>query len=696
MSRIVVRRSRRAVRLLLAVLAAALAVAIVPSGSASSDTPRAVADGGPASYTCQYTGLETSLIPSFDGLPLLGGLPLPVLPALGGSDEVAVEVDIDAPTSIAAGEALRLRGTARFTFGANATATNAATRFSFISDSFGLEVAAGSYRRFLRIERLVTSESSVGSSTVTARWRLPDFLVPSTASTLTFSLPHEAVATNPVSTTPRSVAFTGILRTDSRLQAERATACAARGDDAARVASVRVTGAPTSEPTPDGGTSEGDGGPGLDSPTGAPSVTDGGTSLPPAPPGATIPETGTATPAPTQAAPALVSAQPIPAETVPRGVTLPAWGAVLLGAFVAGGLFLGLSSHRRLRRAGAVAGALAPLVALPTPFTPSPPAHAATGQAQVTLVCVYEAEGSNPNDVPKNQPTGLAISLQVPDSVAPGDVVTLTGSASVQAPEDIRSQGSALGFNTLDAISDSFSVGMTVGSGKRQVLLADRWQTGKTAFGNPLVVRAPLYFPAFKVPEDASGAITLELPRNEVVDRRPAPYRNANTPPRVAVEFLASASGNGTSITYVVSCWRSDTGSGRIASIPVTSSSGGGPSSPAAPSGTPSSTTAPAPGVVPEPTPGSTAGPVIGGTPSAAPSQEPGAVPSGAPTSAVTVAPGTTAAPSSTAVVALPMSAPPTDRVVIPGWLLAVSLLVAGGGYGLAGWNRLRLRSRRA
>ena len=38
------------------------------------------------------------------------GLPTPVLPSTGGSDDVAVEVSVDAPAKVAAGEALKLKG----------------------------------------------------------------------------------------------------------------------------------------------------------------------------------------------------------------------------------------------------------------------------------------------------------------------------------------------------------------------------------------------------------------------------------------------------------------------------------------------------------------------------------------------------------------------------------------------------------
>ena len=119
-----------------------------------------------ASYTCQYNGAESEAsVPN--------GLPTPVLPSTGGSDDVAVEVTVDAPAKVAAGEALKLKGSATFTFGPNATATNGSTDFTFLSDSFGLDVSTGGQHRFLRIAELTSTRSESGSSEVTARGRCP-------------------------------------------------------------------------------------------------------------------------------------------------------------------------------------------------------------------------------------------------------------------------------------------------------------------------------------------------------------------------------------------------------------------------------------------------------------------------------------------------------------------------------------------
>ena len=394
------------------------------------------------------------------------------------------------------------------------------------------------------------------------------------------------------------------------------------------------------------------------------------------------------------AAPTVLAAEPIPVATVASGLRLSPWALLFAGAFVAGGFFLAVGSHRRLRQLTVGAFVVLAVLVVPTPLNPPAPAQAATGQAQTTLVCVYEAEGSDPSDVPKDQPTGLSITLDVPESVTPGEVLTLTGSASVQAPEDIRSQASQLGYTTLDAISDAFSVGLTVGSGERQVFLADRWQTGKTAFSNPLVVRGALYFPAFKVPDDASGEIKLELPRNEVVDRRPPPYQNGNTPPKVAVEFLASVTGNGTSATYIVSCWRNDSGSGLIATIPVVKDSASTPA-----------TTPSAGGAVPAPAgdaqqPTTAAGqpvtpPVGGATAPAAADPAAGQV-----TGQVVTGtdPGTTVGTGPAlqgAATGSTLAATQSQDVVVPTWLAIVTILLALAAYGYAGWNHLRMRASR-
>ena len=666
------------VRLLLA-LAALLVVPVALVGG--SPSVQAAGLDSEVSYTCQYSGVEA-------GVVVPGGLPTPVLPSLGGSDPVKVAVQVKAPADVAPGEPLRLKGTATFTFGANATATNASTVFSFLSDSFGLDTSVGGQHRFLRIAELETGRSTLDSPVVTAEWTLPDLLVPSSAEgQVTLSLPHEALATNPVSTTPEAVAFTGTLLTDSGIQPQRDVACALDEGQDATLGTVAVKG-PAEE-----GTDEADD-PAATDPGTAPAVGTGAPAVPaPAAPVGAVPTPGEpAATAPPVTAQTVLASEPIPAATVRSGLRLPPWAMLLAGAVLAGGLFLALGSRRRVRLLSGAALLLAVLVA-PTPLNPATPAEAApaaapataAGQAQVTLICVYEAQGSDPSDVPKDQPTGLSITLDVPASVAPGEVLSLTGTASVQAPEDIRSQASTLGYTTLDAISDSFSVGLTVGSGSRQVFLADRWQTGRTAFGNPLVVRGPLYFPAFKVPEDASGAITLELPRNEVVDRRPPPYQNAHTPPKVAVEFLASVTGNGTSATYVVSCWRNDNGAGTIATIPVTKTAAATPSSTPTTAGT-----TPVPGDATPAQPGTAGAPA--GQPGAPAAGTTGAVPTGPVAGATPGAPAGTAPQLQGTVAAAPVPAAPQD-VVVPTWLAVLAILFAVVTYGYAGWNRLRERA---
>jgi hypothetical protein len=82
------------------VLALAAATVLVPLAQVASATS-VPADGlnRAAAYTCQYAGVES-------GITVPGGLPTPVLPAFGGSDPVTVEVQVDAPSEIAPGEAL--------------------------------------------------------------------------------------------------------------------------------------------------------------------------------------------------------------------------------------------------------------------------------------------------------------------------------------------------------------------------------------------------------------------------------------------------------------------------------------------------------------------------------------------------------------------------------------------------------------
>ncbi|MET3961033.1 hypothetical protein ABIE44_000967 [Marmoricola sp. OAE513] len=647
---------------------AAVAFLVSPAPAAGGATPATDDLSAEASYQCQYAGLESEIRTPAGlglGLPSLGF----DLPSLGGSDKVAVKVHVKAPPLVAPGEPVKLTGKATFTFGAAATATNLSTAFTFLSDDFGVNVAVGSSQRLLRISDLKTTRSALGTPVVTTTWTLPEFLVPSSATgDLKLSLPSEEIVTNPVTTKPKAVAFTGSLQSDSLLQPKRAVACALKADQDTALGSVKVAAAALAEPTDAPSVSPAApplGGPAVGAPVAAP-------PLGAAPPGSPAVVTPTVT--------GPLSAEAIPPPTVPDGLRLPAWALLLIGAFVASGVFLAVSSHRRLRLVAAVAVLIALLVG-PTPLNPSPPAEAATSRAQVTLICVYNDTNADKDARARDQPTGLSISLDVPASVRPGEVINLAGTATVQAPEDIRSQAAGLGFNQLDAISDTLSVGVTVGSAKRQVFTADRWQTGKTAFGNPLVVSAPLYFPSFKVPDNASGSIKLDLPRNEVLDRRPPPHSNPRTPPRTALEFVASVSGNGAKATYLVDCWRSDKGTGRIATIPVSKAN-----APAANPGSGSGQPGARPGTNPAAIP--TAGVTPGVTPTGVPTAGSTAVPSGAAT-APAVAGG---APLLQGVPAGAKQTSYADEVTVPTWLLVVLgvLAVVGYGYALRNYRKVR------
>ena len=403
--------------------------------------------------------------------------------------------------------------------------------------------------------------------------------MPSTASgQLTLSLPHEALVTNPVSTSPESVAFTGELQTDSAVQPNREVACALMPNQDTAIGRSRWLAAPA------GGSSL--------------RLVAGGRrrrrsrrpraarrppsrrrprrprAAPPAPP---RPRRHCRRPA-GAVAQTVLAAEPIPPATVAQGLRLPPWAMLFVGAFVAGGLFLALASHRRLRQLTAGAFVVLALLVVPTPLNPSAPAEAATGrtgaaaatgQAQTTLICVYEAEGSDSSEVPKDQPTGLSITLDVPASVTPGEVLTLTGSASVQAPEDIRNQASQLGYTTLDAISDC-----VLGGAHRRLRRA------------PGLPRGPLADRQDRVQQPARGPGTAVLPLLQGAGRRQrrdqagaAPQRGgrpeapAVPEPQHAAEgrrrVPGQVTGNGTSATYIVSCWRNDNGSGLIATIPV-------------------------------------------------------------------------------------------------------------------------------
>jgi|GEM_PF-6856718 len=289
----------------------------------------------------------------------------------------------------------------------------------------------------------------------------------------------------------------------------------------------------------------------------------------------------------------------------------------------------------------------------------SPPAQAAGGSAQVTMVCLLHATGYNFEPYPYD--TGVSFQLDVPKSVKPGETVALKGVVALQFPEELRASIKSY-VSTIDGSSDTLSVRLGI-NGRTTQLRADRWQTGKQPLGNPMVVKAPVSFPAFTVPANATGSITIDLPRNDVTKNTAG-----SNPAKVA--FTGKAVGYPWNYGYDLACYRRENGVGRIASIPVAST--------AAPT-----TAAPATGGQ---------APAAAAPAAAAPGAEPAA---GNPFAAETSsADQSAAAPAAAATEAITPVSAEADGVRVPGWLL----LFGGVGLSLllafyAAWLHLRLRA---
>ena len=143
---------------------------------------------------------------------------------------------------------------------------------------------------------------------------------------------------------------------------------------------------------------------------------------------------------------------------------------------------------------------------------------------------------------------------------------------------------------------------------------------------------------------------------------------------------MASVSGNGTSATYIVSCWRNDNGAGSIANIPVAAKGAATQGNAATAGGT------------------GTAQPGAASGSTALPGQAPKAGAASPGVGGVQTATGTTAsaAPAlqGAAAASAPVSAQTASQdVVLPTWLAVLGIALAMGGYGFAGWRYL-LRSR--
>jgi hypothetical protein len=284
-----------------------------------------------------------------------------------------------------------------------------------------------------------------------------------------------------------------------------------------------------------------------------------------------------------------------------------------------------------------------------------------TGQYQYTC---QVAESDKPSKKPiLTSSMQLSMQLNVPTSVQAGQTVALRGTLSLQFPEELATYAKTL-VDSANGYSDTITIGLTM-NGRTTMFRADRWQTPNVKVANPLVVRAPLTFPAFTVPTGSRGSIALAMPHGGVLKN---PY--FASPGSVTFTAAAQASGALLSANFYLACASSGTPP-KFASISI------GGSASTTPTG---SSTA--------------AGPAAGGaapTASADPSAA-AANPFTDPTEPSAVAGSTTTATRDAG-----FSQDDRQGVYVPaGVLVVLGGLICGGSLAFAAWTQYRLRLLRA
>jgi hypothetical protein len=222
-----------------------------------------------------------------------------------------------------------------------------------------------------------------------------------------------------------------------------------------------------------------------------------------------------------------------------------------------------------------------------------------TGQAAYS--CQFKSAAGAGTDT-----VSLAMQLNVPTSVAPGEAVTLRGTLSMQFSERFRAATQALGLDSADAYSTTISTFLTE-MGKSAPYFANRWQTGPTHIGNPFILKGSILFPPFSVRKDATGSLRLQMPQNGSTKNTVE-----SSPAKVAFLGHARATGPGGDFMVDMACYFPRANQAVITTIPIatrqaTTASAG---SAAAPTNAPQvTTTSPATGPKTQPVaPGSQVG----------------------------------------------------------------------------------------
>ncbi|MGO1921134.1 MAG: hypothetical protein ACTH07_07155 [Microbacterium sp.] len=142
------------------------------------------------------------------------------------------------------------------------------------------------------------------------------------------------------------------------------------------------------------------------------------------------------------------------------------------------------------------------------------PAQAATAQAQVEYICASAPTGHP--ELTADYTMTVAVELDVPGEVAAGSALDVSGTASFQMSESIRSLASTY-FSTIRITTDTLTFPVTV-NGQTTSVSASPVDTGaQPTSGNPLVVSDSVTADPITVPADATGNVTIELPHGEIV-----------------------------------------------------------------------------------------------------------------------------------------------------------------------------------
>ncbi len=336
------------------------------------------------------------------------------------------------------------------------------------------------------------------------------------------------------------------------------------------------------------------------------------------------------------------------------------------------------------------------------------------GQLSYNCVLVY----TGLPDQPTSMDITASLQVDVPASMEPGQSLSMSGTFSVQVPEQIRGMMSGY-FPTTQAVSDALMIPVSVG-GSTTLLRASHFDSGVTnSASQPLVLSGTVSLDPFLVPADASGELVIGLPINDSVPSITGPGNVAFT----AEVFLTGGlvPGYGDAV-YRVSCTAPGGADGTVARIaisaPAAAPAAAAPAAPAiavpaapavaapaaqapaaaAPAAPAPAAVAPAPtAAAPAPAAAAPAPAAVAPAPAAA-APAPAAV---APAPAAAAAPGA-AAPAATYSGAVQPAAaygaiPPSDDISIPlSWIVWGTLAVVGSSLLFSLWSGRRMRMLRA